>query len=132
MAITHAPATRTGLATYIRDQLDAGAGAGVIEIRTAGSTTLLATITLDDPCGTVAAETLTFTGFPKSDNSIDADGTAAVVEWKDSDGNLVYSGTITESGGGGDVQLASSNAAALNFVTGNTFTISSASYTASV
>lgn len=132
MAITHGAATRNLLATTIKNQLEAGAGAPVMEVRTSGGTTLLATVTLNDPVGTVTNETLAFSGLPASDNSIDATGTAAVVQFKDSDANIVFSGSITQNGAGGDVQLTSSDSAALNFVAGNTFSLNSFSYTAPV
>ena len=130
MAITHSATAREALVNAILAELDAGTGAAYMEVRTAGGTTLLATVNLNDPTGTVSGPTLTFTGLPASDTSIDATGTAAIVQFRDSDNNLVLSGTITENGGGGDVQLTSSDAAALNFVAGNTFTLNSASYTA--
>lgn len=132
MAVTHASSVRDSIATVIKNALEAGAGSAVMEVRTAGGTTLLATVSLGVTVGTVSGGVLTYANLPASDNSIDATGTAAIVQFKDSDSNLVYSGTITQSGGGGDVTLASSDPAALNFVAGNIFTLQSGSYTAPV
>jgi hypothetical protein len=56
--------------------LDAAGPAAYIEIGTAGMAAVLATVVLGDPSGVVAGDTLTFSGFPRSD-TIDATGTAA-------------------------------------------------------
>ncbi|MFO0315387.1 MAG: hypothetical protein ACK50S_00665 [bacterium] len=60
-----------------RDQIDAGAGPGVLQIGTTGMGTVLAEFTLNDPCGTVTSGVLGFSGFPKSDTSANATGRAA-------------------------------------------------------
>jgi hypothetical protein len=78
--------------------IDAGSGAGTLEIGTAGMGTVLAAITLSDPCGSVSGGVLTFT-VPVSDNAANASGTAAEARIKDSDGNVVVSGlTVGTSG----------------------------------
>lgn len=131
MAVTHASSVRDSIATVIKNALEAGAGSAVMVVRTSGGT-ILAVVDLGETVGTVNNGILTYANLPSSDNSIDATGTAAIVHFIDSDSNLVYSGTITQSGGGGDVTLASSDPAALNFVAGNIFTLQSGSYTAPV
>lgn len=85
--------------TVVRDAIDGGPAAGVLQIGTAGFATVLADITLADPCGTVAAGVLTFSGFPRSDTSANASGTAAVARIRDSAGTDVVTGlTVGTSG----------------------------------
>ena len=68
--------------------LDAGDSNANILVRDADDV-LLATIPLDDPCGTVSEVTgqLTF-DIDGRDESADASGTAAYAEFADSDGNV--------------------------------------------
>lgn len=68
MAVVYSAATKTARMTAVRDTIDAGAGPGVLQIGTAGMTTILAEFTLNDPCGNVSGPVLTFLGFPKSDD----------------------------------------------------------------
>lgn len=60
----------------LQQVVDAIGAAGKLEIGTAGMATVLATIPLANPAGSVAAGVLTFT-TPQSDTSADATGTAA-------------------------------------------------------
>jgi hypothetical protein len=111
--------------TAVRDDIDNGAGAGVLQIGTAGMAVVLADITLADPCGTVSAGVLTFSGFPRSDTSANATGTAAAARIRDSAGNDIVTGlTVTATGGGGDIQLNS-----VSVSTGQTVEITSAAIT---
>lgn len=91
MAVIYAPDVRTDRMEVVRNAIDAAATAGVIEIGTTGMGTVLATIELDDPCGSVAGDVLTLTA-PQSDPSAANSGTAAEAEIKDGDGNLVVEG----------------------------------------
>jgi hypothetical protein len=108
MAITHSTTARNALATQILTLIDADAGAGKIEIYTAGRAALLATLTCTDPCGSVANGTLTFSAIAQ-DNAADATGVAALFDVKDFSGDLIFSGTITATGGGGDVTMPSTS-----------------------
>lgn len=89
--------TRNKACDAIVDELDAGAGAGTIQIRTgaqptnvgdAASGTLLGTLTLSDPAfgssstGTATASAIT------SDTNADASGTAGHARFLDSNGNI--------------------------------------------
>lgn len=105
MAVSHPTAIRTDLANLILTKIDAGPGAGVLEIKNSGNA-VLATIPLNDPAGTVANGTLTFDIDPLPRDPLgDATGTAALFSLKDSAGNEVYSGTISAVGGGGDLEM---------------------------
>jgi len=90
---------RNARLTVVRDAIDQGPAAGVLQIGTAGMATVLAEITLGDPCGTVAAGVLTLTGFPRSDTSANASGTAAAARIRDSVSTDVITGlTVGTSG----------------------------------
>jgi hypothetical protein len=84
--------------TDVRDAIDAGSGPGTLEICTTGYTTVLSTITLSDPCGTISGGVLTFSGTPISATA-SANGTAALARFKDSTGTVVADGlTVGTSG----------------------------------
>lgn len=104
----------------IVDLLDAGAGAATLKIYTgsapaniddAATGTLLATLTCSDPAfgsaadanpgGRATASTIT------GDSSADATGTAGYFRALDSNGVAVIQGTVTATGGGGDLELNS-------------------------
>ncbi|CAN0484923.1 unnamed protein product, partial [Phaeothamnion confervicola] len=87
MAVIYAAALRTTRMNSVKTAIDAGSGAGTLEIGTAAMAATLATITLDDPCGSVTGDVLTLT-MPRSDTSADNTGTAAAARIKDSDGNI--------------------------------------------
>ena len=126
MAITHPAIIRTTLATAIRDEIDAGAGAGTVKIYTAAKAALLATLTCSDPCGTVNTGVLTFSAITR-DTEADATGTAAVFDVTDSTGEIVFSGTVSATGGAGDMQFPT-----VDFVAGQAIELSSFTYSASL
>lgn len=81
MPTNYSPAVKTARMIAVRDAVNAGGAAGRLEICSAGYATVLATIILGfsgDLTGVVVGPTLTFAGFPRSDASIDANGTAVV------------------------------------------------------
>jgi len=120
---------RNAAATAIATLLDGGAAAGKIEIRTgsqpatpatAASGTLLATLTLTDPAfgaastGVVTAATIT------GDSSADATGTAGWFRAMDSNNVAIIDGSVTATGGGGDLTLNS-----VSIVAGGTVNVTS-------
>lgn len=124
MAVTYPSSVKVSRMTAVRDAIDAGSGAGVLQIGTTGMGTVLATITLADPSGTVAgAGVLTLSGFPKSDTAADATGTAAAARIRDSNGTDVITG-LTVGTSAADVILDS-----LSITAGQTVTINSAVFT---
>ena len=115
MGVVYASTLRTTRMTDVKTAIDAGAAAGYVEIGTASMASVLATITLADPCGTVSGDVLTFT-MPKSDTSADATGTAAAARIKDSDGNIVVS-SLTVGTSGTNIVLDSTSITAGQVVT---------------
>jgi hypothetical protein len=104
--------TRNKACDAIVDDIDAGAGAGTIAIRTgaqptnvgdADSGTLLGTLTFSDPAfGASATGTATASAIT-SDSSADASGTAGHARIKDSDGNIHSDCTCGQ--GSGDINF---------------------------
>lgn len=118
MATRIPTASRNAACDAVVDRLDAGAAAATIEIRTgaqpasandAASGTLLGTLTLSDPAFGAAAAGVATASAITQDSAADATGTAGWFRAKDSDGNTVIDGSITATGGGGDMTLASTS-----------------------
>ena len=115
MATRIATTARNAAADAVVDLLDAGAGAGYVEIRTgsqpatantAASGTLLATITLADPAFGAAASGVALADvIPEPTTTGAAAGTAGWFRGYDSTGAAVIDGSVTASGGGGDMEL---------------------------
>ena len=97
----------------------------VLEIGTTGMATVLATINLGNPIAGAAsgAGVLTLSGFPRSDTSADATGTAAAARIRTASGgtDIITGLTVTLTGNGGDITLDS-----LSITAGQTVTINSA------
>lgn len=134
MATRISTAARNAMASAVADLLDGGSGAGYIELRTgsqpanpgtSASGTLLATLTLSDPAfgspstGVVTAAAIT------GDASADATGTAGWFRAYDSSDAAVIDGSVSGSGGGGDMILSSTS-----IVAGGTVDITSWTITA--
>lgn len=124
MAITHVTALRNTLANAAVDALDAAATAGKLVIR--DGTTVLATVVLDDPAfDAAAAGVAALAGVPLDEASVatgDADNFLAT----DGDDNLCWSGSVTATGGGGDLTLDTVTVSSI----GQVVTITGLSYTA--
>lgn len=124
MAVTYTTAVKNARMDAVAAQIDGGSGAGVLQIGTTGMGTVLAEITLNDPCADAASSgVLTFSGFPKSDTSANATGTAAAARIRDSNGTDVITG-LTVGTTGSDINLDSTS-----ITSGQTVTITSASIT---
>lgn len=119
MAIRLAVATRNALAQAVQVLVDAGAS-GTLKIYTgaqpatgdtAESGTLLATVTLGDP-SFGSASTGTITGADPAAVVAGASGTAGWFRVEDSTGANVFDGSVTATGGGGDLTLATTTVTA--------------------
>lgn len=114
MATRLAAAARNAACNGIVDLVDAGAGAGTLKIYSgtqpangdaAEAGTLLATVTLADPAfGNASAGVATGTD-PAAVDPV-ASGNAGWFRVEDSTGANVYDGSVTATGGGGDLQLS--------------------------
>lgn len=127
MALTHVTAIRNGLANLVVDAIDVGTGvaAGYITISTAAFSVLLATLPFSNSAFGAATGGVATASAITSDTNADNTGTAAVFKINDRDAAEVLRGTVTATGGGGDIQLSS-----VSIVAGDTVSISSMTYTA--
>jgi hypothetical protein len=124
MALTHVTAVRNTLADAINTAVNAGAGAGQLVIMTSGDVEV-ATLTMSDPAFGAASSGAITANAITSDTSATG-GTAALFKVQDSNATEVYRGTVTATGGGGDLELSS-----LVIGAGDTVAVSSLVYTAS-
>lgn len=126
-------ALQTSCITPIMTAIDAGSGAGIIEIyngtipanaNTAVTTqTKLGTLTFSDPSGSVTSGVFTASAITQ-DSSADATGTASWARIKDSTGATVCDIDVTSTGGGGVLQLNTVNVVAGGPILITSFTLS--------
>jgi hypothetical protein len=121
MAVTYTTAVKNARLSAVVSQIGS---TGVLEIGTTGMATVLATIALDATAGTAASGVLTFSGFPKSDTSADATGTAAAARIRTASGGTDIVTGLSVGTSGSDINLNSTSIA-----TGQTVTINSATIT---
>lgn len=121
MAVTHATATRNGLADYVVDQLDSGfvkfVTSGDVEVATCsfGATAFGAASS-----GTATANSIT-------DDSSATGGTVAKFELQTSGPTSIVFGSVTATGGGGDIEITSTAIAAAETVSTTSLTYSAPS-----
>lgn len=122
MAVTYTTAVKTARMTAVNTAIGT---AGVLEIGTSAMASILATIPLANPAGTVSNGVLTLT-MPRSDASADNTGVPAVARIRTASGgtDIITGLTVTLIGGGGDVQLDS-----LSITAGQNVTVGSATIT---
>jgi len=123
MAIVYTTAVKNARLNAVVAQIDAGAGAGVLQIGTTSMASVLAEITLNDPSGTSSGGVLTLSGFPKSDTSANNTGTAAAARIRDSNGVDIVTG-LSVGTSASDINLDS-----VSITSGQTVTITSATIT---
>lgn len=121
MAVTYTTAVKNSRLSAV---ITAIGGTGVLEIGTTAMGTVLATITLNATAGTAASGILTFSGFPKSDTSADATGTAAAARIRTATGGTDIVTGLTVGLSASDINLDS-----LSITSGQTVTINSATIT---
>lgn len=106
MAVNYRASLKTTRMTAVRDDIDSGAGAGILEICTAGYASVLATFTCNDPCGTVSGDTLSFSGLTKSATAGNS-GTAVVARFRNSSNVDIVTG-LTVGTSGTDIVISPS------------------------
>jgi len=109
MAVNYSVALKNTRMTAVRDAIDAGAGAGKINIYNAAYSNLLVSIELADPSGTIGAGALTLSGMPRSGIGVFA-GNAAVARILDSTDAIVADG-LTVGTAGTDIVIDNVNIA---------------------
>lgn len=110
MAITHVTSVRNAIADLINSLINTGAGTAKLRIR-AGATTIV-DFELPNPAfGAAAGGVISGQGLPISSQAV-ASGNIDNFQILDRDDAPVFSGTITATGGGGDIIVSNINVAA--------------------
>lgn len=107
MAISHSTAARNAIADAVDATTNVGTtdtGGDFVVIESAGPTDLVSIEFQDPAFGAAAAGVITAAGTPLS-NTASATGTADTFEIRDRDNAVVIDGTVTATGGGGDVEI---------------------------
>lgn len=128
MAITHSSGTRDALANLIDDRVNAGSldsGGDFVVIDSSGPTDLISWELQDPAFGAASSAVITLAGTPLS-TTASSSGTADEFEVRSRDNNVVYQGTVTAEGGGGDVEINDTDVSS-----GQSADLESHSYTAS-
>lgn len=118
MAVSYSTATRTARMNAVVTAIDAGSAAGTLKIyagsapanvgASLGAATLLATLTLSDPVGSVTNGVLTFSAITQ-DSSADASGTPTFARIADSNGVDVIQ--VSAGVGSGDLNMGAATVA---------------------
>ncbi len=107
MATTHTTAVRSGIADYVVDLLDGGTtdATGDLVFETSGDVEV-ATLALANPAfGNAASGVATANAITSDTNA--TGGTVAKYKMQDRDNAEVFAGSVTATGGGGDIELSS-------------------------
>jgi hypothetical protein len=125
MAFTHPTTIRNAIVDLLVDKLDLGSAnaAGALVIKTSGGTTL-ATLNLSNPAFGAAASGAATASAITSGTAVAA-GTMAKFELQDRDRAKICEGTITITGGGGDLVFSG---AALLVAVGDPIAVSAFTY----
>lgn len=122
MAVTYPTAVKSSRMSAV---VTAAGTTAVLEIGTTGMASILATIALANPIGTVTNGVLTMT-MPQSDTSADNTGTAAAARIRTATGGTDIVTGLTVSTSGADINLDSTSITSGQTVTINSFTITHA------
>ena len=132
MAVTHSDTIRNGLANLVVDAIDADTGPGKILFTTGSATDtgVVATLTFaatafgDAGAGTNPAGRCTANAIVPDTNAFE--GTVAFFHVQTSESANIFSGSVSQVGGGGDIVLSS-----VAIGSGDTISITSLNYTSS-
>jgi len=127
MAVTHVTAMRNTLADAVVDDLDGGTtdAQGDLVLLTAADAEV-ATLPLGNPAaGAAASGTATFNAVTSDTNATGNASPVTKFELRDRDNVAIVFGSVTATGGGGDIEITNTTIGA-----GQTVSVSSLSYTA--
>lgn len=125
MAVTHSTTARNSIADAVDVDINSGTTDTQGDLAILDGATDLVVINLQDPAfGAAAAGSMSIQGTPLSAVAV-ATGTADNFELRDKDNNAVVLGSVTGTGGGGDIELDNT---AIN--SGQSVEITSLTYTA--
>lgn len=125
-AVTHTTAVRTSVCDFIVDKLDVGAASpsnAILNFNTSGDV-LVAHLVMSLPAyGNASSGTATANSITADANAVG--GTVAKFTQTDSSGNIIIQGSVTATGGGGDITLNSVTISAAQQVSMTSLTYSS-------
>ena len=106
MALTLEEVLQNAMANAIDDSINTGAGIATLKFETSGDVEV-ATINLLDPAfGNAALGLITLNGLPLQDTNTTG-GTVSKFSIYDRNGAKQFEGTVTVTGGGGDIEIPS-------------------------
>jgi hypothetical protein len=117
MSVTHASAVRNLMVDAVLTEIDAGTGAGYIELLTSGDAEV-ATMVFSDPAGVVSGAVLTFD--PVNNDASAAGGVVGKFRIRKSDAVDQMYGTVAVSGG--DLTISDTTVIAGDIVSLSLFT----------
>jgi hypothetical protein len=126
MAITHVTAVRNALANLIASTLLTGSAQEAQVVLRQGSTTIVTFDLAATPFGAASSGTISANTMPRT-ASATASGIVDNFQLKDQAGTVVLTGTVTATGGGGDIEVSNTNIAS-----GQDCSLESLTYTAPV
>ncbi len=125
MALTHATATRNDIADAVDAAVNTGSGTARLRLRD-DTTTIVDFDLQSPPFGAAASGVITLQGVPIAATAA-ATGVVDGFQLLDRDGAVVLSGTVTGTGGGGDIEVTN-----VNIANGQDCSLASLTYTAPV
>jgi hypothetical protein len=123
MAVTHSTAARNLAADQILALINAGTPPGKLVFLTGASAAVASCTFATTAFGATAAGTATAAAIADDTNAVG--GTIAKFEMRNAAGTMIVSGSVTATGGGGDIEMNS-----LVVSAGQTVHVSSLTYTA--
>lgn len=125
MSLTHVTAIRNSLADLVVDAIDVGTtdATGDLIVQTGADATLCTINLANAAFGAASSGTATAASLPK-EGTATGSGTAAKFRVRNRDNSEVFQGTVTATGGGGDMELSSTTIATNDVIRINTFTYS--------
>lgn len=105
MAVTHPLAVRQGIADFVVDQLDVGSPPGKLVFQTSGGTAV-ATLTFSNPAFGSADGSAICTASAITSDTAAAGGTTTKAELRTGAATAKVLCSVTNTGGGGDIQLS--------------------------
>lgn len=109
MSVNYNTPTISNRLQQVINAMDGGGSNGVLRLLNAGGT-VLSSLTLARPSGTVSGNTLTFSGLSLVDPAAAASGTATAARIEDSTGTTIISGLTVSNAAGADIVLTPTNA----------------------
>lgn len=125
MAVTHSTAARNAMANAVDDQVNSGSSDAQGDLVLLATSTVLVRIPLQNPAyGNASNGTIALAGVPLNAAATNS-GTVNKYEIQNRDNQVVHTGSVTATGGGGDMTIDNTS-----ITSGQTVEVTSHSYSA--